>query len=479
MQRVFVLDAEKRPLMPCRPARARILLTQQRAAVFRSAPFTIILHQARPEVVVTPLRLKIDPGSLTTGLAVLDETSSEVVWAAELTHRGTDIIARLLTRRACRRARRHRRTRYRQARFHNRRRQEGWLPPSLESRLANILCWVRRLQRLCPIAALSQELVRFDTQLLQNPEIAGVAYQQGELAGYEVREYVLEKFGRKCVYCKKTNVPFELDHLLPRSRGGPDRVSNLVLACDSCNQQKGNRTAAEFGYSEVEAQARAPLRDAAAVNASRWALYHRLEALGLPLETGTGGRTKWNRTRRGMPKTHWLDAVCVGESTPEQVRWQDVLPLQIVALGRHHRQMVKVTQQGFPRGRAKATSVVGGFRSGDLVRAVVPAPLTTAGVHVGTISVRATGSCDLTTKHRRVGGISVRYCRPLQRLDGYRCAQGSDRATARYDYDAIELTVAEGDHVFIDGEKNGWYWCHSSQAEYGWVPIDHVALLDS
>jgi hypothetical protein len=105
-----------------------------------------------------------------------------------------------------------------------------------------------------------------------------------------------------------------------------------------------------------------------------------------------------------MPKTHWLDAVCVGASTPEHVRWQDVLPLQITALGRHDRQMVNVNRWGFPRGKPKATSVVGSFRSGDLVRAVVPQPLITAGIHVGTISVRATGSCDITTKRRRVGG---------------------------------------------------------------------------
>ncbi len=425
MQRVFVLDQQMRPLMPCRPARARWLLSHQRAAVFRRQPFTIILHEDRPEAVVTPLRLKIDPGSVTTGLAVLHEGTGEVVWAAELTHRGQKVRTRLQKRHACRRARRQRKTRYRAARFLNRHRRAGWLPPSLESRIANVLGWVQRVQRLCPIGAISQELVRFDTQLLQNPEISGVEYQQGDLAGYEIREYVLEKFGRQCVYCRKTQVPLELDHLLPRSRGGPNRASNLAPACHPCNDQKGNRTAAEFGYPEVEAQAKAPLRDAAAVNTTRWALYRRLEALGLPLETGTGGRTKWNRSNRGIPKTHWLDAVCVGASTPEQIHWQTVVPLCIMALGRHNRQMVNVTKKGFPRGKAKATSVVGGFRSGDLVRAVVPEPLTTRGVHVGTISVRATGSCDITTKHRRVGGVSIKYCHPLQRVDGYRYAQGS------------------------------------------------------
>jgi hypothetical protein len=102
--------------------------------------------------------------------------------------------------------------------------------------------------------------------------------------------------------------------------------------------------------------------------------------------------------------------LCVGASTPDHIHWQNVAPLSITALGRHNRQMVNVTKHGFPRGKPKATSVVGGFRSGDLVRAVVPEPLTTQGVHVGTISVRATGSCDITTTHRRVGGVSIKYC---------------------------------------------------------------------
>jgi 5-methylcytosine-specific restriction endonuclease McrA len=413
MQRVFVLDANRRSLMPCRPARALRLLSQQRAAVLRHAPFTIILHEARPEAVVTPLRLKIDPGSVTTSLALLHHPSGDVVWAADLTHQGRDVHRKLQKRAACRRARRQRKTRYRKARFLNRRRWEGWLPPSLESRLANILCWVERLRRLCPVGAISQELVRFDTQLLQNPDISGVEYQQGTLAGYELREYVLEKMGRHCTYCGKEQVPLELDHLLPRSRGGPTRASNLAPTCHPCNQKKGSRTAAEFGHPEVEARALAHWRDAAAVNSSWWTLFHRLEAQGLPLETGSGGRTKWNRHVRGMPKTHWLDAVAVGASTPEQVRWQSVVPLQIAALGRHNRQMVHVNRRGFPVRKPKSTSVVGGFRSGDLVCARVPEPLKAAGVHVGTISIRATGSCDVTTTHGRVGGSPTLLATPV------------------------------------------------------------------
>src|SRR5207245_2361418 len=106
-------------------------------------------------------------------------------------------------RRTQRRSRRHRQTRYRPARFANRRRRTGWLPPSLNSRITNVLTWVARLRRASPVTVLVQELVKFDTQLMQNAEISGIEYQQGTLVGYEVREYLLEKGGRTCAYCGK------------------------------------------------------------------------------------------------------------------------------------------------------------------------------------------------------------------------------------------------------------------------------------
>jgi hypothetical protein len=125
-------------------------------------------------------------------VAIVNDATGTVSFAAEIEHRGDKIKAALDSRRAVRRNRRNRQTRYRKARFNNRTRTAGWLPPSLESRIANILTWVNRLQRYCPITAISQELVKFDTQILQNPEISGIEYQQGELAGYELREYLLE-----------------------------------------------------------------------------------------------------------------------------------------------------------------------------------------------------------------------------------------------------------------------------------------------
>ncbi|MDZ8066991.1 MAG: RNA-guided endonuclease IscB [Nostoc sp. DedQUE08] len=244
---VFVLDKNKQPLDLCHPARARELLKHRRAVIYKRYPFTIILKGRELEnSTAHPHRLKIDPGSKVTGVAIVQECAGRVVGAFEIHHRGQQVKNALESRRALRRGRRLRKTRYRKPRFLNRRRRKGWLPPSLESRVANIETWVRRLRKLCPITAISQELVRFDLQQLQNPEITGVEYQQGELFGFEVREYLLQKWGRKCAYCGVENLPFEIEHIHPKSKGGSDRVSNLTIACHDCNQDKGNQPVEQF-----------------------------------------------------------------------------------------------------------------------------------------------------------------------------------------------------------------------------------------
>ncbi len=245
--------------------------------------------------------------------------------------------------RALRRTRRNRKTRYRQARFLNRTRPKGWLAPSLEHRVQTTLTWVNRLRKFAPITGISQELVRFDPQALVNPEISGTEYQQGELQGYEVREYLLAKWGRKCVYCGAKKTPLEIEHILAKSKGGTDRVSNLTLACHACNQKKGNEQIEKFLKNQPEilkrvlTQAKAPLKDAAAVNSTRWELYHRLRETGLAVEVWTGGRTKFNRVKLGIEKRHYLDAACVG--VVEKLALKTTKPLLITAKGWGTRQM--------------------------------------------------------------------------------------------------------------------------------------------
>lgn len=419
---VFVLNSNKEPLNPTHPARARKLLKTGKAAVYKRYPFTIILK----EEIQTPnnqeLRIKIDPGAKTTGIAIL--RNETVLWAAELIHRGFQIREALTSRRQLRRSRRNRKTRYRQPRFNNRKRDKGWLPPSLISRVDNILTWVKRLSRLSPITSISTELVRFDTQLMQNPEISGIEYQQGVLAGYELREYMLEKWHRKCAYCGASDTRLEIEHIIAKSKGGSNRVSNLTLSCTKCNQKKGNKPIEQFLKKKPQllesilVQAKRPLADTAAVNATRWKLFNSLKELGLPVETGTGGRTKYNRCRQNLPKTHWLDAANVGASTPENLKVLVLKPLIIKATGHGNRQMCGTNKYGFPiRHRANIKKYFG-FQTGDIVKALIPSGKY-AGKYIARISVRAKGSFKLTVPGRKSFDASYRYLKPTHKADGY------------------------------------------------------------
>lgn len=432
---VLVLDKYKRPLMPCSEKRARLLLERGRARVHRMVPFTIRLVDRRIEdSVLQPMRVKIDPGSQTTGIALIRDKDdvdvdtgevrkvAHVVLLAELKHRGQAIRDALTQRSAFRRRRRSSNLRYRAPRFNNRVRKSGWLPPSLQHRVDTIMTWVNRLRRWVPVTAISQELVRFDTQALQNPEISGVGYQQGTLAGYEVREYLLEKWGRKCAYCGTEGVPLEIDHIFPRSRGGSNRVSNLVIACQNCNQAKGNMPVERFLAKQPErirkilAQTKAPLRDAAAVNSTRWALFNALKATGLPVETGTGGRTKFNRTRLNIPKGHALDAACVG-NVDEVKEWQKPV-LCIKATGRGSYKRTRLDRFGFPRGYLTRNKSAFGFQTGDSVKVVVPSGKK-AGRYRGRVAIRASGSFNIQTPQGVIQSTHYRFCSLIQRADGY------------------------------------------------------------
>ena len=403
------------------PAVARKLLTEGKAAVFRRYPFTIILKEESIEE-VKELRIKIDPGAKTTGLAIVSETN--IVWCAELEHRGFQIREKLNDRRTLRKLRRNRKTRYRKPRFLNRKRPKGWLPPSLMSRVFNIESWVKKLCRLAPITAISQELVRFDTQKIINPEINGTEYQKGELFGFEVREYLLEKFNRTCVYCKDKEGPLNLDHFHPKSKGGSDRVSNLVLSCVKCNQKKDNQLPADFLSDKpkllaiLEKQRKQPLADAAAVNATRWKLKEVLESIGLPVEVGSGGLTKFNRRRLGISKSHWSDAACVGKSTPNSLNIKGYQPLLIKAMGRGTRQMVNSDKYGFPRGAPKLRQKsFFDFQTGDMVKAIVPKGKY-VGTHTGRIAVRKKGNFKIKTSTQTFD-VNHKYCQHSHKSDGF------------------------------------------------------------
>ena len=412
-------------------------MERRRAAVFRLKPFTIIISDRTVEnSSLQPLTLKIDPGSKTTGLALAreiqpaggaGEPAAKAVGLFELTHRGQQISTKLTQRKNYRRRRRSANLRYRKPRFLNRGSiKKGWLAPSIQHRVDSTVNFVKKLQKLAPITALAVETVRFDTQKLQNPEISGTLYQRGELFGFEVREYLLEKWGRRCAYCGADSAPLQIDHIIPKARGGSDRVSNLTLACPKCSRKKGAQDAGKFLakkpeiLSKILAKAKAPFKDAAAANSARWALWSSQKLLGLPITMGTGGQTKFNRTRFGVPKGHALDALCVGRISGAQNWDRPVLTVKCTGRGRYQRTLP--TAHGFPRAFLPMHKKVHGFQTGDLVKAAVPKGKF-AGTHVGRAAVRTSGSFDLRTSHGKVT-VNHRHCRILQLNDGYEYGWG-------------------------------------------------------
>ncbi|MFZ3499918.1 RNA-guided endonuclease IscB [Streptomyces sp. 5.8] len=423
---VFVLDRHGIPLQPTSPARARRLLRQGRAVVARHTPFVIRLKDRTVHASqVDGVELGIDPGSKLTGIAVFTAKDGHRrgLYALELAHQGGAIRDRLATRAAYRRGRRSRNLRYRAPRFSNRTRPKGWLAPSLRHRVDTTMSWTTRLARWAPVRTVHVERVAFDTHAMsQGGQLEGAEYQHGTLHGTEVREYLLTKWGRACAYCGATGVPLNIDHIRPRSRGGSDRISNLCTACIPCNEKKSNQPVEHFLrkshrlLTHILAQGKAPLRDAAAVNATRWALWHALAAVFPAVCTASGGRTKWNRHRTGTPKTHTLDALCVGEfdsvtRTPARV-------LVVAATGRGSYARTRTDKYGFPRLRLPRQKQFFGYQTGDLARAVVPTGKKT-GTHIGRIAVRSTGSFNIKTAQGLVQGIGHRHFRLLQRADGY------------------------------------------------------------
>lgn len=360
-QPVFVLDADGNKLSPCHPARARQLLEKEKANVEDNCPFQIRLRRRIENPTVEETEIKLDTGAKHLGFALVG-TSARTYAMGELTLR-TDIKDRLDWRRACRRNRRNRKTRYRKPRFDNRRRPLGWLPPSLRSRVDATVSLAKRLAALLPVRRIVAETANFDTHRLMNPEVHGEAYQHGPLYRTDLRRFLFQKHRGICAYCKKPlGDGWQADHVIPKSKGGSDRPFNRVAACGSCNQKKGNRTAEEFGHPEVAAYAAQGYAPASIVTSIKTSLVHGLSKIAPVLETD-GALTAANRKAVGLEKSHANDALCA-LAAPARLSLPD-RALAVVARPRGTRRLVNGVrgEHAVRLGRQ-----VKGFRQWDCVR---------------------------------------------------------------------------------------------------------------
>jgi 5-methylcytosine-specific restriction endonuclease McrA len=335
---IYVQNQQGKPLMPTRRRnKVWYWLRKRLAKVVRREPFTIQL-QFETTAYIQPVTVGVDTGSKTVGIAAI--TNGEIVLQAEV-HLRDDITSKVTQRRRYRHTRRQRKTRYRPQRFSNRRRQAGWLAPSLHSKADSTIKAVRFVASLLPVKQVNVEVGSFDTQKMQNPEISGLQYQHGERSGYLIREYLLHKWRRKCAYCGVTETPLQIEHIVPIARGGSSRTSNLTLACESCNKRKGTQTAEEFSFPDVQARECIPLKDAAHVSSLKTAVVTRLrEHFGPDRVCVTFGyETKYKRIQvLGLPKSHANDAIAIACEMGEIVKpGSSVYQIRCVARGNYQR----------------------------------------------------------------------------------------------------------------------------------------------
>ena len=357
---VYVLNNHGKPLMPCKPSKARRLLKDCKAKVVKREPFTIQMLYGTSGY-KQKINLGIDCGSKMIGVSAT--TENRELFSAEVILRN-DIVDLLSTRRQNRRTRRNR-LRYRKPRFDNRVRSKnkGWLAPSIENKIQTHFNIVNKVYKLLPITEIIVETASFDIQKIKNPNIQGEEYQQGEQLGYwNVREYVLFRDNHKCQCCKgksKDNI-LNVHHIESRKVGG-NAPNNLITLCETCHNghHKGIITLPKNIKRGMS------FKDASFMGIMRWSFYNRLQELYPNVKMTYGYITKNTRITNGLPKEHRVDARCISGNP-------SVKPLGywylIKQVRKHNRQIHKAKiLKGGSKKLNQAPYEVKGFRLFDKV----------------------------------------------------------------------------------------------------------------
>lgn len=368
----------------------------------------------RQNAEIQPVALNIDPGSRTSGYAVTRENEDgkerTIIGAHQVRHRAHRIKMSLDKRRMHRRTRRGR-LRHRPPRFDNRTKPKGWLAPSIRHLADNIVKNAERITSLYPVSQIRIETTVFDTQAMQNPGIEGTEYQHGTLHSWQLRAYVLHREGNRCAYCGRSNTRLEVEHIVPRSRGGTDHADNLTASCRSCNIAKGQMPIEQFLSDDPKRLTRimrgrklTNLADAAHLNIIMPTVLRDLESLGLPLEQTDAARTSWNRRELSVPKSHVADAALLGDC--RTLRDLPDLALTIAkrpANGRRFR--AQVNTNGTVRGKAWRNYC----RLSLSERARAPRPLPSHSTKQKRFGSQAIASGDLVRiRHRQAGTVTGR-----------------------------------------------------------------------
>ena len=300
---VYVLNHKGKPLMPCSPRKARLLLKQHRAKVAKRTPFTI-QWIAPTRSYTQPITLGVNSGYTYVGLSAVSEKKE--LLAVDVTLRA-DMVKLNSERRTYRRARRARKTWHRKPRFLNRRKPEGWLAPSIQHKLDSHIKLINRVKEILPISKIMVDAAAFDIQKIKNPEISGVDYQNGEQKGFwNVREYVLYRDGHACQHCKgrSRDRVLEVHHIKSRQTGS-NRPDNLITLCSTCHDRVSK------GEIILKVKPSKGFKAETFMTMTRWKLINQLKEMGYVVSHTYGYLTKNIRIALNLAKSHINDAFVI------------------------------------------------------------------------------------------------------------------------------------------------------------------------
>ena len=306
---VFVLNKHGLPLMPCSPARAKKLLKSGKAKVVKTNVFTIKLlggSAGYKQNIVAGM----DSGS--KNLATSAVTNGKVVYQSQ-TQLRINVHSKMEQRAMYRRNRRGRKTRYRKPRFNNRKRSDGWLAPSVLSKVNSHLREKGFMESILPITYWKVELAAFDIHKINNLSVSGVEYQNGSQKDfYNTKQYVLFRDGFVCQHCKgkSKDKKLQVHHVVYRSNGGTNEPNNLMTLCETCHKKVHDED-----LLLKKSAKRKSTKDATQVSI----ICSALKKIGWIFEETFGYETKFKREILNLPKEHYYDAVAIALEDGELV----------------------------------------------------------------------------------------------------------------------------------------------------------------
>ena len=361
---VFILNLQGKPLMPCKPRNARMLLKMGKAKVVQKMPFTIKLKYGSSGF-KQKLTAGMDTGSKVIGTAVVN-SKGDVVYQAETTLRGEEIKSKMETRSMYRRSRRGRKTRYRTPRFLNRKASTklNRLPPSTKHKVEAHLREKKSLESILPITSWRLELASFDIHAISNPNVSKVAwwtYQRGDMYGFQnLKQYVLKRDSYTCQSCKKNtkkNVELHVHHIIFKSNGGTDTKNNLIILCKQCHDQLHKKKNAQGISTKLTAKA----------NHTKHATEVSIVAARLRKHFGEfeetfGFITKIDRMEQGLSKKHFIDAaVIASKGFPVKLLTKTIIQ-RLVSKGDYQQTKGARSEKTIPTGK------LFGLRKYDLIK---------------------------------------------------------------------------------------------------------------